>query len=218
VHQKEAFRVPYPYPGSGGILSTAGNILVEGTINKTLAVYRADNGAKLWEMDTQTVAIAGPMTYELDGEQYIAVNFGWGGSPVAGLTKGPEPVRFGPGRLMVFKLGATGVSLPPMPPPSPIPPPPPLRAGEEQIRAGQKLFGETCSRCHGENARGGVKDLRFMSREAHAQFNQIVLEGTRKDKGMAGFSDILRPADADAIHAYLIARANEDWKDETFAR
>ncbi len=85
VHQKEAFRVNYPYPGSGGILSTAGNILVQGTVNKTLAVYRADNGAKLWEMDTQTVAIAGPMTYELDGEQYIAVNFGWGGSPVHGI-------------------------------------------------------------------------------------------------------------------------------------
>jgi quinohemoprotein ethanol dehydrogenase len=218
VHQKEAFRVPYPYPGSGGILSTAGNILIEGTIKKTLAIYRADNGAKLWEMDTQTVAIAGPMTYELDGEQYIAVNFGWGGSPVAGLTKGPEPVRFGPGRLMAFKLGAKGVSLPPMPPPSPIPPPPPLRASEDTVRKGQKLFGETCSRCHGENARGGVKDLRFMSREAHAQFNQIVLEGTRKDKGMAGFADILKPEDADAIHAFLIARANEDWKDETFAK
>jgi quinohemoprotein ethanol dehydrogenase len=217
VHQREAFRVPYPYPGSGGILSTAGNILVQGTIKKTLAVYRADNGKQLWEMDTQTVAIAGPMTYELDGEQYIAVNFGWGGSPVYGLTAGPEPVRFGPGRLMVFKLGATGVSLPPMPPPSPIPPPPPLRAGEDVIQKGQKLFGETCSRCHGENARGGVKDLRFMSADAHAQFKAIVLDGIRKDKGMVGFADILKPEDAEAIHWYLIARANEDWKDETFA-
>ena len=35
---------------------------MQGTVNKTLAVYRADNGNKLWEMDTQTVAIAGPMT------------------------------------------------------------------------------------------------------------------------------------------------------------
>lgn len=218
VQQKEAFRVMYPYPGSGGILSTAGNILVQGTINRTLAVYRADNGAKLWEMDTQTVAIAGPMTYELDGEQYVAVNFGWGGSPVAGLVAGPTPVRFGPGRLMVFKLGATGVSLPPMPPPSAIPPPPPLRATEDTVRKGAKLFGETCSRCHGENARGGLKDLRYMSAEARSQFKDIVLGGTRKDKGMAGFADILTPADADAIHAYLIARANEDWKDEPFRK
>ena len=56
VTQKEAFRIPYPYPGSGGVLSTAGNLLVQGTINQTLAVYRADNGSKLWEMATQTVA------------------------------------------------------------------------------------------------------------------------------------------------------------------
>jgi len=217
VKQQEAFRVMYPYPGSGGILSTAGNILVQGTIKKTLAVYRADNGEKLWEMDTQTVAIAGPMTYEVDGEQYIAVNFGWGGSPVYGLTAGPEPVRFGPGRLMVFKLGATGVELPPMPPPSPIPPPPRLTATEDVIRKGQKLFGETCSRCHGENARGGVKDLRYMAPETRAQFKEIVIDGTRKDKGMVGFADILNAEDADAIHAYLIARANEDWKDEAFA-
>ena len=50
-----------------------------------------------------------------------------------------------------------------------------------------------------------------MSRETHAAFNDIVLGGLRKDKGMASFADILKPADADAIHAYLIARANEDW-------
>jgi quinohemoprotein ethanol dehydrogenase len=217
VKQQEAFRVAYPYPGSGGILSTAGNILVQGTVNRTLAVYRADNGSKLWEMDTQTVAIAGPMTYELDGQQYIAVNFGWGGSPVHGIDAANPRIQFGPGRLMVFKLGASGVTLPPMPPPSPVPPPPRLTANEDTIRKGQKLFGETCSRCHGENARGGVKDVRYMTPETHAQFNAIVIDGIRKEKGMVGFADILTPADADAIHAYLIARANEDYKDEAFA-
>lgn len=218
VKQQEAFRVDYPYPGSGGVLATAGNILVQGTINKTLAVYRADDGQKLWEMDTQTVAIAGPMTFEHEGEQYIAANFGWGGSPVHGLTAGPEPVRFGPGRLMVFKLGAKGVSLPPMPPPSALPPPPPLRAGEDVVRKGQKLYGETCSRCHGEEARGGLKDLRFMTPETRAQFKEIVLDGIRKEQGMAGFADILTEEDAEAIHAYLIARAHEDWQDATFTQ
>jgi quinohemoprotein ethanol dehydrogenase len=216
VKQREAFRVPYPSPGSGGVLTTAGNLLVQGTINRTLAVYRADNGEKLWEMPTQTVAIAGPMTYEIDGEQYLAANFGWGGSPVHALTV--KKVQFGPGRLMVFKLGATGVSLPPMPPPSAIPPPPPLRASEERVRAGQKIFGETCSRCHGENARGGLKDLRFMSPEVRAQFKEIVLGGILKEKGMMGFSDLLTTADADAVNAYLVARANEDWLDEGMSR
>ena len=213
VHQKEAFRIAYPYPGSGGVLTTAGNLLVQGTINKTLAVYRADNGQKLWELDTQSVPIAGPMTYSLDGEQYIAVNVGWGGSPVHGLTVAAQPVRFGPARLMVFKLGAKGMALPPMPPPTTVPAPPYLRASEDQVRAGQKLFAETCSRCHGENARGGLKDLRFMTPETRAEFNSIVLQGTRKDKGMAGFADLLSADDVAAINAYLVARANEDWAD-----
>ena len=50
-----------------------------------------------------------------------------------------------------------------------------------------------------------------MSRETHAAFKDIVLGGVRKDKGMASFVDILSADDAEAIHAYLIARANEDW-------
>jgi quinohemoprotein ethanol dehydrogenase len=213
VQQKEAFRVPYPYPGSGGVLSTAGNLLVQGTIERKLAIYRADDGRKLWEADTQTVGIAGPITYEVDGEQYIALNVGWGGSPVHGLAAEQTPVRFGPGRLLVYKLGATGRSLPPMPPPTEVPAPPPLRATEEVVRKGRDLFGQTCSRCHGENAIGGLKDLRFMTRETRAQFNAIVLDGTRKDKGMAGFRDLLKQDEIDAINAYLVARANEDYHD-----
>jgi quinohemoprotein ethanol dehydrogenase len=213
VNQKEAFRIPYPYPGSGGVLTTAGNLLVQGTIKKTLAVYRADNGMKLWETDTQSVPIAGPMTYSVDGEQYIAVNVGWGGAPVYGLTSAREPVRFGPARLMVFKVGATGVTLPPMPPPTAVPAPPPLRASEDVVRKGQRLYAETCARCHGENARGGLKDLRFMTPESRAQFNAIVLEGTLKEKGMIAFKDILTQEDVNAVNAYLIARANEDFQD-----
>ena len=54
-----------------------------------------------------------------------------------------------------------------------------------------------------------------MTAQTRAQFKDIVLGGIRKEKGMASFSDLLKADDADAIHAYLIARANEDWKDET---
>jgi quinohemoprotein ethanol dehydrogenase len=50
-----------------------------------------------------------------------------------------------------------------------------------------------------------------MTRETHAAFKDIVLGGLRKDKGMASFADILSAEDADAIHAYLTARAVEDW-------
>jgi quinohemoprotein ethanol dehydrogenase len=105
------------------------------------------------------------------------------------------------------------VELPPLPPPAEVPAPPPLRASEEQIRQGRKVFGETCSRCHGDTAVGGLKDLRWMTPETRREFNAIVLEGTRKEKGMLGFKDLLSQADVDAVNAYLVARANEDYQD-----
>ncbi|MET0282314.1 MAG: PQQ-dependent dehydrogenase, methanol/ethanol family [Steroidobacteraceae bacterium] len=211
--QTEAFRVPYKYPGSGGVLTTAGNLLVQGTVDRTVAIYKATDGTKLWESPVQTIPVAGPMTYEVDGEQYIAINAGWGGSPVAGLAAENPPVRFGTARLLVYKLDAKGVELPPLPPPVDVPAPPPLRASEEQINRGRKIFGETCSRCHGDNAVGGLKDLRFMTPETRRDFNAIVLDGIRKEKGMLGFKDLLSQADVDAVNGYLVARANEDYQD-----
>ncbi|AKH44141.1 Quinohemoprotein alcohol dehydrogenase ADH-IIG precursor [Croceibacterium atlanticum] len=207
--QKEAWRVPYPHPGSGGVLATGGNLLVQGTINKTVAIYRADNGEKLWEMDVDQAAIAGPITYMVDGEQYIALNAGWGGSPVYNLG----PFQTSTAKLLVFKLDASGVTLPPPPEPTALPRPPRLMAGEQQVALGRRLYGETCHKCHGDNAVGGVKDLRFMAPETHEAFLDIVLNGTLADKGMAGFADILSKEQAEAIHAYLIARGNEDWQD-----
>lgn len=208
--QTEAWRVDYPHPGSGGVLATAGNLLIQGTIDKTLAIYRADTGAKLWEMNIDQAPVAGPITYMIDGEQYIAINAGWGGSPVYNLG----PFRTATAKLLVFKLDAKGVTLPPMPPPSALPRPPMLRASEAQVSEGRTLYAQTgCNRCHGDNAVGGVKDLRFMAAETHAQFDDILLKGARADKGMASFADVLSPAQVEAIHAYLIARGNEDYQD-----
>ena len=79
---------------------------------------------------------------------------------------------------------------------------------------GRALYAQTgCNRCHGDNAIGGVKDLRFLTARIHEQFNDIVLKGTKADRGMASFADVLTPAQVEAIHAYLIARGNEDYAD-----
>jgi quinohemoprotein ethanol dehydrogenase len=210
VTQSEAWRVDYRVPGSGGVLATAGNLLIQGTINKTLAIYRATDGAKLWEMEIDQAPVAGPISYMIDGEQYIAINAGWGGSPVYNLG----PFQTATAKLLVFKLGAIGVTLPPMPPPVALPRPPMLRASEAQVTEGRRLFAEAgCHRCHGDDAIGGMKDLRFMTAESHAAFGDIVLKGTLADRGMIGFADVLTPAEAEAIHQYLIARGNEDYAD-----
>ncbi len=212
VHQREAFRIPYPHPGNGGTLVTAGNLLVQGTINRTLAIYRADDGRKLWEMPAGSVPVAGPMTYEIDGTQYIAVNAGWNSAIVHGLHDGPEPFSVSSANLLVFALDAKGVTLPPTPPADSLPAPPSDPQPADQVQAGAVLYAAQCAVCHGQNAAGGVKDLRYLNADTQAQFLDIVLGGKLKKEGMESFSDRLSTAQVQSIHAYLIARAQEDWQ------
>ncbi|MBX5461427.1 MAG: PQQ-dependent dehydrogenase, methanol/ethanol family [Steroidobacteraceae bacterium] len=210
VKQQDAWRVPLPRHGNGGVLVTAGNLVIEGTTRQTLTIFRATDGQQLWEMPVQSAPVAGPITFLVNGEQYIAVNAGWGGG-AAQVERGQgTALNRAAARLLVFKLGGTA-QLPPLPDAPPIPDPPPLRASEAEIRKGAELYANTCAQCHGQLAVGGVKDLRFMTPETHAAFNDIVLKGTRKDKGMASFANLLSEADVNAIHGYLISRAHEDW-------
>jgi quinohemoprotein ethanol dehydrogenase len=209
VTMQEAYRIPYVHPGSGGVLTTAGNLLIQGTIDKTIAIYRADTGKKLWEMKVDNVGIAGPITYSIGNEQYIAINVGWGGSPVYNLSN-KAPFRWASAKLLVFKLDAKGVTLPPMPAAEDAPAVPQQQISAHVAERGEALYGNYCVRCHGDNAVGGVKDLRKMSAKTHAAFMDIVLKGARLDKGMPSFAGELTPEQAEELHGYLITRAQED--------
>ena len=210
VTQEAVWQVDLPRHGNGGVLTTAGNLVISGTTNQTFSAFRATDGELLWEMDVQTSPVAGPITYMIDGVQYIAVNAGFGGG-AAQVERGSGIARNrAEARLIVFRLGGD-LELPPLAEASPLSDPPPIRGTEVTIAQGAQLFADTCSECHGQMAVGGLKDLRIMSPETHAAFNQIVLEGTLVEKGMASFSDLLTAEDVAAIHAYVISRANEDW-------
>jgi quinohemoprotein ethanol dehydrogenase len=210
VRQAAAWSVPLPRHGNGGVLTTAGNLVVEGTTKQTLSIYRASDGRLLWEMPVQSAPVAGPSTFLVGGEQYIAVNAGWGGGAAQIERVSGTAQNRAAARLLVFKLGGTA-QLPPLAPAPALPDPPRLTASEAVVQRGAALYASTCAVCHGQLAVGGVKDLRFMSRETHAQFDEIVLKGSRAQKGMASFASLLSADDAAAIHAYVIARANEDW-------
>ena len=210
VRQAAAWKVPLPRHGNGGVLTTAGNLVVEGTTRQTLSIFRATDGKVLWEQPVQSAPVAGPITFEVDGEQFIAVNAGWGGGAAQVERSNGTAQNRASARLLVFKLGGT-VTLPPLADAPPIPQPPRLTADEDTVRRGARLFADTCAVCHGQQATGGVKDLRLMTAETHASFNDIVLKGIRADRGMASFANLLSPADVEAIHAYVISRANEDW-------
>jgi quinohemoprotein ethanol dehydrogenase len=210
VNQRAAWSIDLPRHGNGGVLTTAGNLVIAGTTKQTFSIFRATDGDLLWEMPVQTAPVAGPITYTVDGEQYIAVNAGWGGGAAQVERGAGIALNRASARLLVFRLGAS-LTLPPLADAPPLAEPPPVRATEETIARGAQVFAETCAQCHGQLAIGGVKDLRFMTTASHAEFDRIVLEGTLVQQGMASFADILSPDDVAAVHAYIIARANEDW-------
>jgi quinohemoprotein ethanol dehydrogenase len=80
------------------------------------------------------------------------------------------------------------------------------------VEEGAVLYSQQCAVCHGQNVVGGVKDLRFLTPERHAEFLDIVLGGKLKAQGMIPFADRLTNGQAQAIHAYIIQRAQEDWQ------
>ena len=170
-----------------------------------LAAYDATTGKQLWNFDAQTAVYAAPITYELDGEQYIAASVGG--------TGGRDYYAPSYARMLVFQIGGTA-SLPPKKPYTPpVLNPPPSTATAEVIARGGELYGEHCSMCHGAEAvqmRSSFPNL-TLSPFLYSQegFDQVVLKGARVDRGMASYSGQLQAEDSAAIREYIIARANE---------
>lgn len=213
--RKEAWRVPYKGPWNGGTLATAGNLVFQGTATEEFNAYSADSGRKLWSFPTQTGVIAAPMTYSIDGEQYVAVLAGWGGvwdiAPGVLSSKSGRPRNIS--RLLVFKLGGEA-KLPAAPALNQrVLDPPAFKGTDEQFARGQTLFQRYCSICHGDAAIAGTlnPDLRHSGAlNDENAIKAIVVDGALEHNGMVSFAKAVTPEDAEAIRQYVIKRANED--------
>ncbi len=204
------WEVEHAGPWNGGMLSTAGNLLFQGNAEGELVAYGAEDGERLWAFDAQTGIVAPPVTYRIDGEQYIAVVAGWGGALalVGGeaLTAGPKPNR---SRLLVFRMGGDK-SLPKIAPERLVFDPPVLEGSPDQIEDGKRLYLTYCVFCHGDAAVGGgvIPDLRTLNTEGHQQWDGIVLGGLHWQNGMVGFADELSGEQSRNIQHYVIERAH----------
>jgi alcohol dehydrogenase (cytochrome c) len=77
---KQAWSRKYEAPLWSGVLSTAGSLVFTGTlIDRDLMAFDARNGDVLWHFRTNSGIVGVPVTYEIDGVQYIAVLSGMGG-------------------------------------------------------------------------------------------------------------------------------------------
>jgi mono/diheme cytochrome c family protein len=151
------------------------------------------------------------MTYEVDGQQYIAVLAGWGGGYA--VTGGELVKKSGNerniSRVLAFKLGGSA-KLPPLPvEQAKVLNPPAQTANAATIDSGRRLYGRYCVSCHGFDVVSGglMPDLRYSGFLASKGWFDIVLAGALKKEGMVSFDQVLNRQKADAIRSYIIQRA-----------
>ena len=211
VAQEERWRVQYPGPWNGGVLSTAGDLVFQGTAAGFLKAYAANDGATIWEYPTQTAIVAPPVTYEVDGEQYITVMAGWGG--ILPIILGPLSTNSGPtlanSRILTFKLGGEA-SLPDYELITPaIPDLSGITIDTDLAEQGFEVYDRYCGACHGAGAVGSgvIQDLRYSSFPASSEaWASVVLGGVFAEQGMVSFAAELDAADVEAVRHYILTR------------
>jgi quinohemoprotein ethanol dehydrogenase len=209
VKQSKAWEVETSVPGNraasgnpAGVISTAGGLLFQGRVDGSFFVFDAHSGEQLRRIDCGLKMVAAPLTYRVDGEQYIAIM----GSRNTSTASSGEAA--GPGSIIAFKIGGGKVPYPVSPgDDTQFAPPVPRTGTAEQVALGEKLFAQHCALCHQSATR--APDLAQLNAQGHHDFMDIVLKGARANKGMPNFGSILSSSGAEAIHAFV---TDEAWK------
>jgi len=206
VREKKAWEVLHDSGVPGGTLATAGDLVFQGIGQGRLAAFDATSGKLLWTSEIGIDVMAPPVSYRVDGQQYIAVLAGVGGS------HGNHQSEFdhdNAGRLLSYKLGGKATMPPVTLRPKRKVSRPRLDVPPEMIERGRRVYADTCFTCHGMglHASGLYPDLRTASAETHEQWDAIVLGGIRTQKGMPSFADVVSAEDARAVQAYVLDRA-----------
>jgi len=219
VKQEAAWSVEHHGPWNGGILSTAGNLVFQGTADAHFAAYDAKTGDKKWSFFSQTGIGAAPISYEIEGEQYVAVASGWGGAYVLGFGGVlPTGSVANVGRVLVFKVGAdtelpeledVETAVPEIPKPS---------ASEETVGIGQLAYANSCGACHGDQAfsSGLTPNLRHSSALSDPDlWQEIVRGGLLAENGMPNYENVFDVETVEALRHYVIHEANSG-RDKAF--
>ncbi len=207
VKQKEAWHAEYVAPWNGGTLTTAGNLVFQGTADGRFIAYNATTGEKLWETPTGTGVVAAASTYLIDGKQYVSVAVGWGG--VFGISQRVTELQ-SPGTVYTFAVDGkaplpafvkyqtegllAGVSYDP-----------------KDVPEGTAIYVAACATCHGVpgvDKGGNVKNLGYVSRETITNLKDFVFKGPFRDQGMPDFTGKLTEADVVKVQAFIQGTAD----------
>jgi len=204
---KPLWSVEHGFPWNGGTLATAGNLVFQGTYDGRFVAYSADTGKELWSYQGHRGIMAGPMTYEVNGEQYVAVMAGYGGSMGMASPLPNHAHRTPNGQILVFKLNGAAKVAPYEPVALPPANPSTDRFTDAQREEGAKWYGTYCAICH----RGPVNPdpRRSQSLSDREVFQAIVIGGALEANGMVSFRDQLTPEQAESVRAYLSREAEK---------
>ncbi|MGC4252751.1 MAG: PQQ-dependent dehydrogenase, methanol/ethanol family [Sphingobium sp.] len=212
IKQQARWSVPYDRPFNGGVLSTAGGVVFQGTAGGEFIAYDAADGKKLWSAPVYAGAVAGPVTYRIGKDQYVAITTGWGsGFALFAGYAFPQKVGRIPGRVVVFKLGGTAkLEKPAIASVDATPKAKPF-GDKAMLEQGLVDYHRNCQYCHGVMAvsSGILPDLRWSPASGDPEvWNQVVLGGALAANGMVSFKHELSREDAEAIRAYVVHQAN----------
>ncbi|MBL8268892.1 PQQ-binding-like beta-propeller repeat protein, partial [Steroidobacter sp.] len=223
VANQARWRARHVLPINGGTISTAGNLVFQGTADGKFIAYDAANGKVLWNWQGDGSIQSAPTTVAVDGEQYILVASGNSASAnlstyTARLTT-TEKSR-GPSRLLAFKLGGSA-SLPPSPPLPPFAKPSRPPVAQDIYRRGELFFEfNACVACHGMDAvaaNGSVPDLRRMSDATYRSMRDIVVGGAYQTRGMPAHAH-LTDDELAAMAGYLTNKAWDAYNEQEQAK
>jgi len=207
VRQKEIWRHQYDWAWNGGTLATAGNLVFQGDAHGFFHAYAADSGRPLWSFQAGRGIMAGPISYRVNGVQYIAVMAGYGGSmgmaTASPFQHYPQPN----GVILAFQLDGTARL-----PRQPATPPAPLvhvadHFTDAQRQEGAKWYVTYCSICHTGPVNPDLKRSPVLAdRDA---WRAVLIDGVLQGNGMASFRDYLTADQAETIRAYVAEEADK---------
>jgi len=207
IQQKEVWGVNQIAHYNGGILSTAGGLIFQGDAEGKFSARDALTGAILWDFDVRSGVNAPPITYLVDGEQYITIPVGWGG----GLGQSNKYVdRIHTGTFYTFKLN--GQAMPPEKLPAMASQFTQLKtdAAPENIGEGLNLYLQFCMGCHRSPGKGGgaIPDLTRSSGGVFKNYEAIVLNGILASQGMPNLGAEISKEELADIQSFILYTAD----------
>ncbi|TAL02953.1 MAG: PQQ-dependent dehydrogenase, methanol/ethanol family [Rhodospirillaceae bacterium] len=215
VTQKLRWSVQHEQLWNGGTLATAGDLVFQGTADGWFSAYDGRSGKRLWRFNAGLGIIAAPMSYSVNGKQYVSVLVGYGGTtaPLGNLMNVGWKFGAQPRRLLTFVLDGK-TKLPPTAPPDMkvhALDDPALVLNEADVDAGRALFIR-CATCHGVGLQGTgspAPDLRESGIALELDsFSQLLKSGALMEQGMPRF-EMLTDQQISQIYAYIRAGARE---------